>query len=64
MFKRNPQNRPSASTILSRGCLAKLVKNCFPSEMANEFEQVLKESKKDEGNASRPKGKSVTFLLM
>ncbi|KAM4789418.1 serine/threonine-protein kinase Nek3 isoform 1-T2 [Cyanocitta cristata] len=56
MFKRNPQNRPSASTILSRGCLAKLVKNCFPSEMANEFEQVLKETKKDEGNASRPKG--------
>ncbi|XP_031955569.1 serine/threonine-protein kinase Nek3 isoform X3 [Corvus moneduloides] len=56
MFKRNPQNRPSASTILSRGCLAKLVKNCFPSEMANEFEQVLKETKKHEGNASRPKG--------
>ncbi|XP_068867527.1 serine/threonine-protein kinase Nek3 isoform X2 [Aphelocoma coerulescens] len=56
MFKRNPQNRPSASTILSRGCLAKLVKNCFPSEMANEFEQVLKETKEDEGSASRPKG--------
>ncbi|NXJ29741.1 NEK3 kinase, partial [Dicrurus megarhynchus] len=64
MFKRNPQNRPSASTILSRGCLAKLVKNCFPSEMAHEFEQVLKETKKHEGNAARPKGKSVTFLLM
>uniref|UniRef100_A0A8D2PIW8 non-specific serine/threonine protein kinase n=1 Tax=Zosterops lateralis melanops TaxID=1220523 RepID=A0A8D2PIW8_ZOSLA len=27
MFKRNPQNRPSASTILARGCLTKLVKN-------------------------------------
>ncbi|NXH90453.1 NEK3 kinase, partial [Edolisoma coerulescens] len=64
MFKRNPQNRPSASTILARGCLTKLVKNCFPSEMANEFEQVLKETKKHEGNAARPKGKSVTFLII
>ncbi|NWV92179.1 NEK3 kinase, partial [Machaerirhynchus nigripectus] len=64
MFKRNPQNRPSASTILARGCLTKLVKNCLPSEMANEFEQVIKETKKHESNAARPKGKSVTFSLM
>ncbi|XP_075286975.1 serine/threonine-protein kinase Nek3 isoform X2 [Opisthocomus hoazin] len=56
MFKRNPQNRPSASTILARGCLTKLVKNCLPSEMTNEFEQILKETKKHEGNAARPKG--------
>ncbi|NXC00511.1 NEK3 kinase, partial [Orthonyx spaldingii] len=56
MFKRNPQSRPSASTILARGCLTKLVKNCLPSEMADEFEQVLKETKKREGNAARPKG--------
>ncbi|NXA68522.1 NEK3 kinase, partial [Mohoua ochrocephala] len=63
MFKRNPQNRPSASTILARGCLTKLVKNCLPSEMANEFEQVLKETKKHEGNAARPKGKSVTIII-
>ncbi|XP_068867537.1 serine/threonine-protein kinase Nek3 isoform X3 [Aphelocoma coerulescens] len=62
MFKRNPQNRPSASTILSRGCLAKLVKNCFPSEMANEFEQVLKETKEDEGSASRPKVSASAVL--
>uniref|UniRef100_A0A803XP59 non-specific serine/threonine protein kinase n=1 Tax=Meleagris gallopavo TaxID=9103 RepID=A0A803XP59_MELGA len=33
MFKRNPKNRPSATTILARGCLAKLIKNCFPSEV-------------------------------
>ncbi|NXI08662.1 NEK3 kinase, partial [Irena cyanogastra] len=64
MFKRNPQNRPSASTILARGCLTKLVQNCLPSEIANEFEQILKETKKHEGNAARQKGKSVTFLLM
>ncbi|XP_027646490.1 serine/threonine-protein kinase Nek3 isoform X5 [Falco biarmicus] len=56
MFKRNPQNRPSASTILARGSLTKLIKNCLPSEMANEFDQVLKETKKLEGNAARPKG--------
>ncbi|XP_038008861.1 serine/threonine-protein kinase Nek3 isoform X1 [Motacilla alba alba] len=56
MFKRNPQSRPSASTILARGCLTKLVKNCLPSEIANEFEQILKETKKPEGNAARKKG--------
>ncbi|NXK93113.1 NEK3 kinase, partial [Formicarius rufipectus] len=33
MFKINPQNRPSASTILSRGCLTKLTKNYLPSEV-------------------------------
>ncbi|NXR20539.1 NEK3 kinase, partial [Cinclus mexicanus] len=64
MFKRNPQNRPSASTILARGCLTKLVKNCLPSEMANEFEQVLKETKKHESSAARKKGKSVTFVII
>ncbi|NXT97373.1 NEK3 kinase, partial [Buphagus erythrorhynchus] len=67
MFKRNPHNRPSASTILARGCLSKLVKNCLPSEMANEFEQVLKETKEHEGNAARQKGKSdnnTVFTLL
>ncbi|CAM9596816.1 unnamed protein product [Bubo scandiacus] len=64
MFKRNPKNRPSASTILARGCLTKLIKNCLPSEMTNEFEQVLKETTKHEGNAARPEGKSATFFLM
>ncbi|NXY21145.1 NEK3 kinase, partial [Atrichornis clamosus] len=64
MFKRSPQNRPSASTILARGCLTKLTKTCLPSEMTNEFEQVLKEAKKHEGNAARPKGKSTIFLLI
>ncbi|NXU65560.1 NEK3 kinase, partial [Horornis vulcanius] len=64
MFKRNPKNRPSASTILARGCLTKLAKSCLTSEMANEFEQVLKETKKHESNAARQKGKSVTFLII
>ncbi|NWU47349.1 NEK3 kinase, partial [Dromas ardeola] len=64
MFKRNPKNRPSASTILARSSLTKLIKNCLPPEMTDEFEQVLKETKKHEGNAARPKGKSATFFLM
>ncbi|KAK4832943.1 hypothetical protein QYF61_026586 [Mycteria americana] len=62
MFKRNPQNRPSASTILARGCLTRLIKNHFPSEMTNEFEQVLKETKKHEGNAARPKAETYNVL--
>ncbi|NWW85667.1 NEK3 kinase, partial [Rhynochetos jubatus] len=64
MFKRNPKNRPSASTILARGCLAKLIKNDLPSEMTDEFEQVLKETKK---HAARPKGKimiNTVFILL
>ncbi|NWR31157.1 NEK3 kinase, partial [Tachuris rubrigastra] len=63
MFKRNPQDRPSASTILSRGCLTKLIKNCLPSEMIKEFEQILKETKKHEGSAARQKGKQSLFFL-
>ncbi|XP_062432616.1 serine/threonine-protein kinase Nek3 isoform X3 [Rhea pennata] len=56
MFKRNPKNRPSATTILERGCLTKLIKNCLPSEMTSECEQTLKETKKHEDSAARPKG--------
>lgn len=56
MFKRNPKNRPSASTILERGCLAKLIKNCLPAEMTAEFEQILKETKKHKGDLGRKKG--------
>ncbi|NXP19694.1 NEK3 kinase, partial [Scytalopus superciliaris] len=62
MFKRNPQNRPSATTILSRGCLTKLIKHCLPSEMIKEFEQVLKETKKHEGSEARPKGNKTKIM--
>ncbi|KFV39308.1 Serine/threonine-protein kinase Nek3, partial [Tyto alba] len=67
MFKRNPKNRPSASTILARGCLTKLIENCLPSEMTNEFEQVLKETKKPKGNAARLKARmmiNTVFILL
>ncbi|KFV83225.1 Serine/threonine-protein kinase Nek3, partial [Struthio camelus australis] len=62
MFKRNPKNRPSATTILARGCLTKLMKNCLPSEMTAESEQALKETKKHEGSAARPKGRSYPIV--
>ncbi|NXN66621.1 NEK3 kinase, partial [Himantopus himantopus] len=67
MFKRNPKNRPSASTILARGCFTKLIKNCLPSEMTDEFQHVLKETKKRESNAARSKGKimiNTVFILL
>ncbi|NXF18546.1 NEK3 kinase, partial [Rhodinocichla rosea] len=56
MFKRNPQNRPSASTILARGCLTKLVKNCSRSEVwiiINEDFTLLKQ-RKDESSKHSP----------
>ncbi|NXG52556.1 NEK3 kinase, partial [Psilopogon haemacephalus] len=64
MFKINPKSRPSASTILARGCLTKLIKNCMPSEMTSEIEQVLKEAKRCGSSAARPKSKSATFFLL
>ncbi|NXK53705.1 NEK3 kinase, partial [Chauna torquata] len=64
MFKRNPKNRPSASTILARSCLTKFAKNYLPSEMTDEFKQALKETRKHQGTALRPKGKSATFFLI
>ncbi|NXA26162.1 NEK3 kinase, partial [Ibidorhyncha struthersii] len=67
MFKRNPKNRPSASTILARGCFTKLIKNCLPSEMTNEFQQILKETKKRESNAARSKSMimiNTAFILL
>uniref|UniRef100_A0A8D0GQ73 non-specific serine/threonine protein kinase n=1 Tax=Sphenodon punctatus TaxID=8508 RepID=A0A8D0GQ73_SPHPU len=38
MFKKNPKNRPSASTILARGCLSKLIKN-YQNSKRNNSEQ-------------------------
>ncbi|NXA33882.1 NEK3 kinase, partial [Eudromia elegans] len=45
MFKRNPKNRPSSTTILERSCLTKLIKNCLPSEVHNVVLILLKQSK-------------------
>ncbi|KFV75328.1 Serine/threonine-protein kinase Nek3, partial [Dryobates pubescens] len=37
MFKRNPKSRPSASTILARGCLSRLIETCLPPEVQKKF---------------------------
>ncbi|XP_006879669.1 PREDICTED: serine/threonine-protein kinase Nek3 [Elephantulus edwardii] len=47
MFKRNPSHRPSATTLLSRGSLARLIQKCLPPEIILEYgEQVLEETRK------------------
>ncbi|XP_010634933.1 serine/threonine-protein kinase Nek3 isoform X2 [Fukomys damarensis] len=46
MFKRNFSQRPSATTLLSRGCLASLIQKCLPPEIITEYgEQVLDETR-------------------
>ncbi|XP_054835927.1 serine/threonine-protein kinase Nek3 isoform X2 [Eublepharis macularius] len=36
MFKKNPRNRPSASTILTRNCLAKIIRNFDSADVLEE----------------------------
>ncbi|XP_048197401.1 serine/threonine-protein kinase Nek3 isoform X2 [Perognathus longimembris pacificus] len=44
MFKRNPSQRPSATTLLSRRSLAGLIQTCLPAEIITEYgEQILDE---------------------
>ncbi|KAL1773065.1 serine serine/threonine-protein kinase Nek5 isoform X1 [Sigmodon hispidus] len=53
MLKRNPSQRPSATTLLCRGGLAPLVRKCLPPEVIREYgEQIL-----DETKISEPKKK-------
>ncbi|XP_030044958.1 serine/threonine-protein kinase Nek3-like, partial [Microcaecilia unicolor] len=42
MFKRSPKHRPSVTTILTRGHLAKLIRRCMPAEITVEIEQQVK----------------------
>ncbi|XP_008568242.1 PREDICTED: serine/threonine-protein kinase Nek3 [Galeopterus variegatus] len=59
MFKRNPSHRPSATTLLSRGSLARLVQKCLPPEIITEYgEQILEEIKKSKHNSPRKKDPS------
>ncbi|XP_004399509.1 PREDICTED: serine/threonine-protein kinase Nek3 [Odobenus rosmarus divergens] len=56
MFKRNPSHRPSATTLLSRGSLARLVRKCLPPEIITEYgEQVLEETKNSKHSTPRKK---------
>uniref|UniRef100_A0A8C6Z5L8 non-specific serine/threonine protein kinase n=1 Tax=Nothoprocta perdicaria TaxID=30464 RepID=A0A8C6Z5L8_NOTPE len=55
MFKRNPKNRPSATTILERSCLTKLVKNCLPSEVPDKKKTKKKQTNKKKTNKQTKK---------
>ncbi|KAM9192729.1 serine/threonine-protein kinase Nek3 isoform 2-T4 [Dugong dugon] len=56
MFKRNPSHRPSATTLLSRGSLARLIQKCLPPEIITEYgEQVLEETRKSKHNTPKRK---------
>ncbi|TEA23082.1 hypothetical protein DBR06_SOUSAS5410006 [Sousa chinensis] len=56
MFKKNPSYRPSATTLLSRGPLARLIQKCLPPEIITEYgEQVLEETKKSMPSTPRKK---------
>ncbi|XP_047579259.1 serine/threonine-protein kinase Nek3 isoform X4 [Lutra lutra] len=56
MFKRNPSHRPSATTLLSRGSLARLVRKCLPPEIITEYgNQVLEETKNSKHSTPRKK---------
>nr|XP_030738265.1 serine/threonine-protein kinase Nek3 isoform X2 [Globicephala melas] len=59
MFKKNPSYRPSATTLLSRGPLARLIQKCLPPEIITEYgEQVLEETKKSMPSTPRKKDAS------
>uniref|UniRef100_A0A8D1KSD3 Serine/threonine-protein kinase Nek3 n=1 Tax=Sus scrofa TaxID=9823 RepID=A0A8D1KSD3_PIG len=59
MFKKNPSHRPSATTLLSRGSLARLIQKCLPPEIITEYgEQILEETKKSKQSTPRKKDPS------
>ncbi|CAK6442894.1 unnamed protein product [Pipistrellus nathusii] len=59
MFKRNPSHRPSATTLLSRGVLARLIRKCLTPQIITEYgEQVLEETKKSKLSTPRKKDSS------
>ncbi|XP_025730766.1 serine/threonine-protein kinase Nek3 isoform X2 [Callorhinus ursinus] len=65
MFKRNPSHRPSATTLLSRGSLARLVRKCLPPEIITEYgEQVLEETKSSKHSTPRKKDPSRSKIAL
>ena len=65
MFKKNPSHRPSATTLLSRGSLARLIQKCLPPEIITEYgEQVSKETKKSIHSTPRKKDPSRTRITL
>ncbi|KAM7237859.1 hypothetical protein CapIbe_010817 [Capra ibex] len=65
IFKKNPSHRPSATTLLSRGSLARLIQKCLPPEIITEYgEQVLEETKKSMHSTPRKKDPSRTRITL
>ncbi|XP_058526805.1 serine/threonine-protein kinase Nek3 [Ochotona princeps] len=65
MFKRNPLHRPSATTLLCRGCLAPQVRECLPPEVIAEYgEQILEETKKSQYSAQRKNDSSKIRIAL
>uniref|UniRef100_A0A287D4T1 Serine/threonine-protein kinase Nek3 n=1 Tax=Ictidomys tridecemlineatus TaxID=43179 RepID=A0A287D4T1_ICTTR len=65
MFKRNPSQRPSATTLLSRGSLARLVQKCLPPEIITEYgEQILDETKICKQNTPRKNGMCTSHSIL
>ncbi|XP_053772797.1 serine/threonine-protein kinase Nek3 isoform X2 [Desmodus rotundus] len=59
MFKRSPGHRPSATTLLSSGAVARRIPKCLTPEVITEYgEQVLEETKKPKQSTSRKKDSS------
>ncbi|XP_045444594.1 serine/threonine-protein kinase Nek3 isoform X4 [Pipistrellus kuhlii] len=64
MFKRNPSHRPSATTLLSRGVLARLIQKCLTPQIITEYgEQVLEETKKSKLSTPRKKADSSRIKI-
>ncbi|KAM6178054.1 serine/threonine-protein kinase Nek3 [Rhynchocyon petersi] len=65
MFKRNPSHRPSATTLLSRGSLARLIGKCLPPEIILEYgEQILEETRKSKHIAPERKDPARTGIAL
>ncbi|KAM7111399.1 serine/threonine-protein kinase Nek3 [Molossus nigricans] len=64
MFKRNPSDRPSTTTLLSRGILARLIQKCLTPEIITEYgEQVLEETRKSKHSTPRKKADSSRIRI-
>ncbi|KAB1267607.1 Serine/threonine-protein kinase Nek3, partial [Camelus dromedarius] len=65
MFKKNPSHRPSATTLLSRGSLARRIQKCLPPEIITEYgEQILEETKKSKHSTPRKKDPSRVRIAL
>uniref|UniRef100_A0A4X2LLG8 Serine/threonine-protein kinase Nek3 n=1 Tax=Vombatus ursinus TaxID=29139 RepID=A0A4X2LLG8_VOMUR len=63
MFKRDPTSRPSATTILSRGSLAKLIRKCLSPEIVKEYgEQIIEETRKSKNDTPTKMGPARTNI--